>query len=210
MKELNGTGPVASPIEATRCPVPSAMSWSTTGGPCSRKSALPARKVATASGVESSRMNVTRAGSTPWRRRTACMQSHGVGAPPDEIRPREAGAWLPAQEKEPVAIVHRGEVDEARALTLEELEAPHEAPEGEVCVAVQQRVHRAASLSCRRERDLEAFRREMAAVNRDELGRVEERAEGLDDPEADGRHGSGTVSSDGKAPAPSVGVERPK
>jgi len=26
MNELNGTGPVASPIEATRCPVPSAMS----------------------------------------------------------------------------------------------------------------------------------------------------------------------------------------
>jgi len=34
----------------------------------------------------------------------------------------------------------------------------------------RQRVYRAASLGCRRERDLEAFPREMAAVNRDELG----------------------------------------
>ena len=88
MNELNGTGPVASPIDATRWPVPSATSWSITGGPCSMKSPLPARNAAIASGVERSRRNVTRAGSTPWRRSTACMQSHGVGAPPKEMMVR--------------------------------------------------------------------------------------------------------------------------
>src|SRR5439155_836713 len=96
MKELNGTGPVASPIDATRCPAPPAMSSSTTGGPCSRKSALPAQKAATASGVERSRTKVTRAGSRPWRRRTACMQSHGVGAPPNEITVRRTGVTVGA------------------------------------------------------------------------------------------------------------------
>src|SRR5438876_5415375 len=80
--------PGGLPIDATRCPAPPAMSSSTTGGPCSRKSALPAQKAATASGVERSRTKVTRAGSRPWRRRTACMQSHGVGAPPNEITVR--------------------------------------------------------------------------------------------------------------------------
>src|SRR2546426_693074 len=87
------------------------MSSSTTGGPCSRKSALPAQKAATTSGVERSRTKVTRA----------------------------------------------------------------------------------ASLRRRRERDLKAFRRQVAAVNRHELRRVEERAERLDDPEAHGRHGGRSI-----------------
>jgi hypothetical protein len=93
MSELNGTGPVASPIDATRWPVPSAMSWSITGGPCSMKSPSRARNAAIASGVERSRRKVTRAGSTPWRRSTACMQSQGVGAPPNEmmVRPTTSG-----------------------------------------------------------------------------------------------------------------------
>src|SRR3989454_6913378 len=77
--------------------------------------------------------------------------------PADEIGPREAAARLAAQEEEPVAVVDRGEVDEARAPAIDELEAPHEAPEGEVRAAAPERVHRAASLRRRPERDLEAF-----------------------------------------------------
>src|SRR5439155_3356591 len=50
--------------------------------------AFRARKAATASGPDRSRTNVTCAGSTPCRRSTACMQSHGVGAPPNEMTVR--------------------------------------------------------------------------------------------------------------------------
>ena len=84
-------------------------------------------------------------------------------------------------------------MDEARAPAIDELEAPHEAPEGEVRAAAPERVHRAASLRRRPERDLEAFSRQVAAVNRHELGSVEERAERLDDPQADGRHGGRSI-----------------
>src|SRR2546430_13076763 len=62
---VTGVQTCALPIfDATRYPVPSATRSSTTGGPCSRKSAFRARKAAIASDVPRSRTNVTRAAST--------------------------------------------------------------------------------------------------------------------------------------------------
>src|SRR5438094_694268 len=52
------------------------------------KSPRPARKAATASAGARSRTNVTRAGSTPWRRSTVSIDWYGVGAPVKEIAVR--------------------------------------------------------------------------------------------------------------------------
>jgi hypothetical protein len=77
------------------------------------------------------------------RRRRAAERDH---RPADEIRPREARARLPAEQKESVAVVHRGEVDERRPSAIDELEAPHEAREGEIGRAVTERIDRAQRL----------------------------------------------------------------
>ncbi len=89
MYDVKGTGPVASPIEATRWAAPSARSCSTTGWGCSRKSPWPARNAATASGAGRVRSIRTRPASTPCRRSTVSMHCQGVGASANDrtVRP---------------------------------------------------------------------------------------------------------------------------
>src|SRR5207302_8682442 len=103
---------------------------------------------------------------------------------------------LATRQEEPVAVVHGGDVPEPRAAALEQVEAPHETGQGEIGRAVAQRVHRAERLRRRRQRDLEAFGREVAAVDRDEARCIEDRAEGLEDAQADRRH-SGAAARPG-------------
>ena len=121
--------------------------------------------------------------------------AEGDHRPADEIRPREALTRLATQQEEPVAVVHGGEVHEPRAAALEQVEAPHETGQGEIGRAVAERVHRAQRLRRRRQRDLEAFGREVAAVDRDQVRRIEDRAEGLEDAQADRRHSGAAARS---------------
>ena len=197
MYDVNGTGPVASPMEATRWAAPCEMSCSVTGCVCSMKSPWPPLKAATASGPSRSRSIRTRAGSMPCFLSTVSMHCHGVGASakpitvlPDEILPREGGHRLPAREEESAPAAHLGEVDDERAALVGEGEAPHEPAEADLDVAVEQRRDRAlAERGGGHHRDVEALVGEVPERDAGGERRVERRVKRHQHGHGTARHG---------------------
>ena len=116
------------------------------------------------------------------------MQSHGVGAPPNEITVlplrsahRKLGSRLAAQEEEPVAIVDRGEVHERRLASVGLIEAPHETRERHVRLAARHHADRSGAELRGRHVDFEPLGGEMAPVDGDRERSIEDRAERLGD-----------------------------
>ena len=163
-----------------------------TGWGCSRKSPVPARNAATASGPGRCRSIRTWAGSTPWRRSTVSMHCQGVGASakdstvfPTRSRPAEGRARLAREQEEPVAAAHLGEVDHDLPGPVGQLEAPHEPAQADLDVAAEKRVDRRLAEGGRGHRgDVEPGVAEVAERHAGRQGGVERRVERHQDGEA--------------------------